>query len=121
MRRPTYVVQRRKLDKKVVFERRSTARDDFNQPTKAGWDNLFETRCALYPAPGQERFTQAQGATSATANMMIEVRSEARTLGLLPSDRALVDGVPYLLAAPPVQPERGSNLQIYASADVRRS
>lgn len=120
MRRPRYLKPRRKLDKEVTFQRRGNGRTALNQPTKDSWDNLFTTRCAIYPAPGAERFTQAQGSTAATANMMIEVRNQPEVLDLLPSDAALVDGKRYLLAAPPVQPERGSNVQIFVAMDVRR-
>ena len=115
MRRPSFVKQRRRLDKKVTFQRRSGAKDAFNAPAKAGWVDLFETRCAVYPAPGFERFANAQNA--ATAPIMCEVRSETRTQSLLSSDRLIVDGVTYNIVAPVEQLERGSNMQIIAAVD----
>lgn len=115
MRRPTYVKQRRRLDASVRFERRTNAKDEFNQLLPDAWATLFTTRCAVYPAPGFEQYENAQKA--ATAPIMIEVRSEVRTRGLLAKDRAVIEGITYNIAAPREQMERGSNIRIIAAVD----
>lgn len=121
MRRPSYVKQRLRLDSKVKFQRRGDGRNELNEPTPDAWADLFETRCAVYPAPGYERFANQQ--TTATAPILIEVRSEARTRDLRASDRAIVtppDGGPaitYNIVSPREQAERGDNIRITAAAD----
>lgn len=115
MRRPTFVKQRRRLDTKVEFQRRTNERDKLNAPTKTGWAKLFDTRCAVYPAPGYERFANAQN--TATAPILIEVRSEQRTQGLTSEDRAVINGVTYNIISPAEQAERGSNIRIAAAVE----
>ncbi len=124
MRRPSYLKQRRRLDSIVTFQRRTNAKDGFNAPTKDGWADVFETRCAVYPAPGFERFANAQNA--ATAPVMIEVRSEPRTLDLKAKDRLIIhgpdglkeSGTTYNIVSPNEQLERGSNIRITAAVDT---
>jgi len=120
MRRPSFVKQRRRLDCLVTFQRRTEARDEFNEPTENGWSELFKARCAVYPAPGYERFTDAQ--TSATLPVMIEIRSEERARDLLAKDRAVVttpDNVvtTYNILSPREQAERGDNIRLTAATD----
>ena len=121
MRRPSYVKQRRRLDSKVTFQRRGEASDEFNEPTEAAWQNLFDTRCAVYPAPGFERFDNSE--TTGVASMLVEVRAEARTRGLKSSDRAVVTAADsgivtiYNIVSPSEQAERGDNIRIIVAAD----
>jgi len=117
MRRPTFVKQRSRLDKRVYFERKSNARDAFNEEGAPNWQPLFDTKCAIYPAGGYEKFSAGQNA--ATHPIVCEVRYEDRAKTLLPSDRLKVDGVTYSIVAPIEQMERGRNVRIVAAADVK--
>lgn len=116
MRRPSFIKPRSKLDKVITFQRRGAATDEFNAPVETNWVDLFSTRCAVYPAPGYEKYQSAQNA--ATAIILIEVRSEIRTRGLKPADRCVIDGQKYNIVAPPDQLERGRNIQISAAYDT---
>lgn len=116
MRRPSFVKQRRRLDRNATFQRRSGSVNTMNEPVEGDWLETFSTRCATYPAPGFERLEGGQNIS--TSPMMIEVRSDSRSLAILPSDRVIVDNVTYNIVAPVEQPERGANIRIIAAVDL---
>jgi head-tail adaptor len=102
------------MDQKVTIQRRGGTTNSMNEPTD-DWTDLFDTRAAAYPSPGFERTISDQSV--ATTPITFEVRSEERTNGILPSDRVIWKGQAYNIVAPPMQPERGSNIQITTAAD----
>lgn len=117
MLRPRYITQRNRLDQRITIQRKSDARDAMNEPVE-DWTDQFSTRAIAYPTPGFER--QVTDANVATQPMTFEVRAEARTHGILPSDRVRWDsgnGRIYNLIAPVEQPERGRNLRLICAAD----
>jgi head-tail adaptor len=89
-----------------------------NEPTD-DWAPVFTTRAQAYPSPGFERVVSDQNV--ATTPMTFEVRDEARTRAILPSDRVRWDSngaQMFNIVAPVEQPERGRNLRITTAADT---
>ena len=118
MLRPRYVGQRQRLDQKITIQRKGGAKNAMNEPTD-DWADVFTTRAAAYPAPGFERSIDTNQ-NVATTPIMFEVRDEARTRGILPSDRIRWDSNGnqiFNIVAPVEQPERGRNLRIATAAD----
>lgn len=118
MLRPRYIAQRRRLDQTITILRRVEGVNEMNEPVE-DWTDVFSTRAAAYPAPGFERSIDTN-ATVATQPVAFEVRDEARTRAILPSDRVRWDsnnGQIFNIVSPVEQPERGRNLRITAAAD----
>jgi hypothetical protein len=113
--RSKFTGQRRKLDRKVSFERQGADKNAFNEVNRGNWAELFNTRCAMYPTPnrasGAEKYDIDR--TQYVAMVIIEVRSEVRTEALLTSDRAMIDGKAYEIISFE-QPKRDSNIRIVA-------
>jgi head-tail adaptor len=115
---PRFVRQRGRLDQKITIMRRAGGTNAMNEPVNE-WEPLFTTRAQAYPAPGFERRVGDQNV--ATTPYSFEVRDEARTRGILPSDRVRWDSnnnQMFNIVAPVEQPERGRNLRITAAADT---
>lgn len=109
--RSKFAGKRVKLDRKVTFERQGEDKNSFNEVNRGNWAPIFDTRCALYPAPGSEKYDVAR--TQYIAPVIIEVRSEGRTDTLKTSDRAIIDGKVYEIISFE-QPKRDSNIRIAA-------
>lgn len=109
--------RRRRLRDRIIIQRQSEGMDAMNSPTNE-WGDVFETRAAFYPSPGTEKWASAQNAASSPS--LFEVRSEARTRAILPSDRIVrkVDGSTWNIVAFD-QPEGNSNIRIAAVSDTR--
>lgn len=112
--RPRYQKQRQRLDQIITIQRMAGGTNEMNEPTN-DWVDVFTTRAAAYPSPGFERSISDQNV--ATNPITFEVRDEARTRSILPSDRVMWDDQPYNIVAPVEQPERGRNLRISTAAD----
>lgn len=115
MLRPRYMKQRQRLDQSITIQRKGGATNAMNEMTE-DWADVFTTRAGVYSTPGFERSIDTD-ATIATQPMTFEVRDEARTRGILPSDRVMWNGQAYNIVAPVEQPERGRNLRITTAAD----
>ena len=114
---PRFLHSRQRLDQKITIMRRGGATNAMNEPTNE-WAEVFSTRAQAYPSPGFERSVGDQNV--ATTPMTFEVRDEARTRGILPSDRVRWDSngaQMFNIVAPIEQPERGRNLRITTAAD----
>lgn len=117
MRRPTWIKQRRRHDAKITIMRRVAGRNAMNELVN-DFEPVFTTRASAYPAPGFER--SISDANVATMPMTFEVRDEARTRAILPTDKLRWDSngnQMFNIVAPVEQPERGSDLRIIAAAD----
>lgn len=116
MRRPAYVKQRRRKDRKITFLRAGGARNEMNEPSTE-FAPLFTTRCAAYPSPGFERIENSQQV--AVLPILIEVRSETRTKGIQVTDKAAIGDDPTRYDIVSIeQPDRGGDIRIVAAAMI---
>jgi head-tail adaptor len=115
MARERFINRVRRKRERITFQRMSAGRDAMNEPTNE-WLDLFSTRAAKLSAPGSEKYASAQNAASAPT--IFEVRDEARTRGLLPSDRLMHGNLAYNIVSLE-QPQSGSDIRIAAVADLK--
>lgn len=114
---PRFLRQRTRMDQKITIQRRVETTNAMNEPLNE-WTDVFSTRAMAYPSPGFERSVTDQ--TVATQPVTFEFRDEARTRGILPSDRVRWDSNAeqiFNIVSPVEQPERGRNLQVLTAAD----
>lgn len=101
---------RRRLDKRAFFQAPPVAADEFNEMS-GEYTAAFDVKCALYPAPGTERYANKENVASAP--VLIEVRDDPRVRLLNADNRAIVGGKTYEIVSLD-QPERGANWIIAA-------
>lgn len=108
-------MQAGKLDRRVKFQRATTAPDEVGQP-RPTWSDLYETWCELMPPMGGSEAIQA-GET--TAQRLIRLRIRHRS-GLLTTDRLVFpvgdpDALVFNITAIE-NPDRGESLIVSAIA-----
>lgn len=101
---------RRRLDKRAFFLSPPTAPNEFNEAA-GDYTAAFDRKCALYPAPGTERYANKENVS--TAPVLIEVRDESVIRDLNTDYRVVVDGKTYEIVSLD-QPERGANWVVAA-------
>lgn len=106
--------RRSRLDQIIEILSQDQAENALNETTGA-WAPSFSTRAKAYPTPGMEK--QVGDRTSAIIPVTFEVRPEARTLAIQPSQKVRWKGIDYNIIAPIFQPTRGANVQIICAAD----
>jgi head-tail adaptor len=112
--KPNWLRSNQRLDQRITIQRKGGERDAMNQPID-DWVDVFTTRAMAYPSPGFERTVNESRVASQPVTF--EVRDEARTRAILPTDRVLWKEQPFNIVAPVEQPERGRNLRIITAGD----
>ena len=102
-----------RMDRIITVRQQTSERDAMNA-VKEVWTDLFTTRARAYPAPGTERSVGDE--RIAFVPTMFELRDESRTRSLSPRNRIVMDGVEYGIQTV-LQPERGRNVKVMASAE----
>lgn len=119
MARTRYYGRRRRMKARITFQRQDDGANEFNEKVPDGWRDIFSTRGAIYPAPvpGSERYANAQ--TAASTPSIVEVRSEERTIAILPSDRIVHKdtGLIYNIVSKD-QAETDTNIRFGVVADI---
>lgn len=78
-----------KLDRKIVLQRSTDARDEYNEPVKT-WATLATRSASYEPLSDGERFRASETAANASARFVI--RYSAAVADLNPKDRLTFDG-----------------------------
>lgn len=80
-----------KLDRKIVLQRFTETRDEYNEPVKT-WATLATRSASYEPLSDGERFRAGETAANASARFVI--RYSAAVADLNPKDRVLFNGDP---------------------------
>ena len=81
-----------KLDRKIVLQRFTSTRDEFNEPVLT-WATLATRSASYEPLSDGERFRAGETAANASARFVI--RYSAAAADLDPKDRLTFEGVTY--------------------------
>lgn len=106
------------LDRRVTFQRATTAVSEFNEPVET-WGDLATYRAKVVDASAGEAYRALE--VNAQISARITVRSSTLTRGLTPKDRATYDGRIYNIVGTRNSPERKHWIEIDVVArDDRR-
>jgi len=102
-----------KLDRKIILQRFTETRDEFNEPVKS-WSTLATRSASYEPLSDGERFRAGETAANASARFVI--RHSAAVADLSPLDRLTFGGVVYEISHVKEAKGRGVAIEITAHA-----
>jgi SPP1 family predicted phage head-tail adaptor len=102
-----------KLDRKIILQRFTETRDDYNEPVKS-WSTLATRSASYEPLSDGERFRAGETAANASARFVI--RHSAAVADLSPLDRLTFGGVVYDIVHVKESGGRGVGIEITAKA-----
>lgn len=104
-----------KLDRKIILQRSTETRDDYNEPVKS-WTTLATRSASYEPLSDGERFRAGETAANASARFVIRYGSTVSDLN--PKDQLVFEGVTFqILHVKQVGRREGIEITCSARAD----
>ena len=108
-------MQAGKLDRKIILQRFTETRDEYNEPVKT-WATLATRSASYEPLSDGEKFSASETAAEASARFVIRYSSAVADLD--PKDRLTFDGVVYqILRVKEIGRREGLEITVSGRAD----